>query len=495
MNKKEKFIKKGINKFNNKFDYTNSNYIDSKNKIEIKCNEHDIIFNQTPAEHLRGKNGCVLCQTHKIKKEIVKLDFNKNKLLNNDKFIFRAKIKHGDKYNYSKIKYIDSKTKLIIICPVHGEFEQLPTSHIRGKGCNLCGIEKRVKTLTCTNAEFVCKSLLIHNNKYDYSKVIYLNSQTKVTIVCPVHGEFEQLPYDHLSNHGCGKCTSSISNGEKEINTFLLLNGIKTITSSMSIIKPNQLDIFIPKHNLAIEYNGLYWHNETRIPNDYHLNKINVCQKQGIRLIHIFEDEWLNKQEIVKSRLLNILGFTQNKIYGRKTEIKDISNDDARQFLDNNHLQGFTNSTIRLGLFYNNELVSVMLFNKPRLGIGVSYNGYELTRFASRLNTTIIGGADKLLNYFVNNYKPKQIISYADRRWSQGELYKTLGFTETHTNKPNYWYIVGKNRKHRFMFRKERLKKDGFDTINKTEHQIMLDRKIYRIYDCGTITYKKLFSY
>lgn len=131
-----------------------------------------------------------------------------------------------------------------------------------------------------------------------------------------------------------------------------------------------------------------------------------------------------------------------------------------------------------------------MLFNKPRLGIGVDYDGYELSRFCNKLNTNVIGGADKLLKYFIKTYQPKQIISYADRRWSQGNLYQKLGFKETHINKPNYWYIIGKIRKHRFGFRKNLLKKQGFDTENKTEHEIMLGRKIYRIYDCGTITYK-----
>jgi len=258
----------------------------------------------------------------------------------------------------------------------------------------------------------------------------------------------------------------------------------------MSIIKPNQLDIFIPSHNLAIEFNGLYWHSEQYKPNNYHLNKTESCEKQGIQLIHIFEDEWLFKQDIVKSRLLNIIGLTQNKIYARKTEIKEVLSLQSKEFLTKNHIQGSINAGIKLGLYYNDELVSVMLFNKPRLGIGTSYDGYELSRFCNKLNTNVIGGADKLLKYFIKSYQPNQIISYADRRWSQGNLYEKLGFELKVVNKPNYSYICGKIRKHRFGFRKELLKKEGFDTINKTEHQIMLDRGIYRIYDCGTKTYQ-----
>ena len=338
--------------------------------------------------------------------------------------------------------------------------------------------------------EFILKSKKKHGDKYDYSLVDYVNSHTKVKIICKEHGEFKQLPYDHISNHGCEKCSSSISSYEYEINNFLISNNIKTLTSSRSIIQPSQLDIYIPSHNLAIEFNGLYWHSEEYLHKNYHLNKTNECNNKGIKLIHIFEDEWLYKKNIVKSRLLNILGLTSKKIYARNTEIKEVSNSDSKNFINDNHLQGFSNSSIKIGLYYNNELVSLMMFNKPRLGIGKSYDGYELTRFCNKLNINVVGGASKILKYFIKLYNPKEIISYADMRWSQGNLYEKLGFTQTHINKPNYWYIVGKKRKHRLGFRKDKLKNEGFEIINKTEHEIMLERGIYRIYDCGTITYK-----
>ena len=490
MDKRQKFICKAQVLYKNKFDYSKINYVDSKTHIDIYCTIHDKLVSQVPAEHLRGKNGCVECQGRLVSKHpSTKQPKNKCKLLNNDKFIEKANRVHVSKYNYSLVDYLDSKTKVKISCPVHGEFEQFPYSHLRGKGCNLCAISKRTERLTSNSEEFTTKSNLAHDGKYDYSMVDYINSQTKVKIICPVHGMFEQLPYDHLSGHGCYKCTSSISKDEMEINRFLVDNGLKTITSSMSIIKPSQLDIYIPSHKIGIEYNGLYWHNEQHISNDYHLNKTLACEAKDIQLIQIFEDEWLNKKDIVKSRLKNILGLTKDKIYARKTDIKEAPPKDAKIFLDKNHMQGATNSSVKLGLYLNDDLVSLMTFNKPRLGIGASYDGYELSRFCNKLDTSVIGGADKLLKHFIKTYNPKEIISYADRRWSQGDLYEKLGFQETHRNKPNYWYIIGKNRKHRFNFRKELLKKDGFDTKNKTEHQIMLERGIYRIYDCGTITY------
>ena len=491
--KKEKFISKAKNKFGSEYDYTNINYVNSSTKINIKCNKHNELFLQVPAEHLRGKIGCKSCQ-RPIKTIKPKQAMNSWKVITKDEFVSRAKINHGDKYDYSMVTYTSSTDKVQIICPEHGVFEQEPSNHIRGKGCNLCAIQQRTKALTCSKDDFIYKAKLSHGDKYDYSNVLYVNSQTKVNILCPKHGEFEQLPYDHISKHGCTKCTTSISSDEKEVNQFLVDNGLSTKTSSMSVIKPNQIDIFVPTHNIAIEYNGLYWHNETRLESDYHLKKTELCLAKGIQLIHIFEDEWVNRKEIVKSRLLNIFGLTKTKIFARKCKIKEIGYVESSAFLNETHLQGATTASVRLGLFYDNELVSIMTFNKPRLGIGAVYDGYELSRFCNKLNTSVVGGADKLLSYFVKTYNPKQIISYADRRWSQGGLYTKLGFTEVGKNKPNYWYIIGKVRKHRFGFRKDILKNDGFDTINKTEHQIMLDRKIYRIYDCGTITFSKKFA-
>ena len=491
LNKKNIFIKKCINKYGNSYDYSVIEYISSTKKVKIKCNKHDVIFSQTPAEHLRGKKSCELCNgKNKIKEIKEKKQKNKNKILTLNEFKNRAIKKHGDKYDYSLVDYQKSNIKIKIICPEHGIFEQYPYSHIRGKGCSKCSHKKTANILTCSLDEFILKSKKKHGDKYDYSLVDYVNSHTKVKIICKEHGEFKQLPYDHISNHGCEKCSSSISSYEYEINNFLISNNIKTLTSSRSIIQPSQLDIYIPSHNLAIEFNGLYWHSEEYLHKNYHLNKTNECNNKGIKLIHIFEDEWLYKKNIVKSRLLNILGLTSKKIYARNTEIKEVSNSDSKNFINDNHLQGFSNSSIKIGLYYNNELVSLMMFNKPRLGIGKSYDGYELTRFCNKLNINVVGGASKILKYFIKLYNPKEIISYADMRWSQGNLYEKLGFTQTHINKPNYWYIVGKKRKHRLGFRKDKLKNEGFEIINKTEFEIMRDLGYDRIWDCGTLKFE-----
>jgi hypothetical protein len=291
----------------------------------------------------------------------------------------------------------------------------------------------------------------------------------------------------------CSNCNpiglKSVSSSEKEIVNFIKSLNIELDENNTSILNGKELDIYIPSHNIAIEYNGLYWHSELFKDKDYHLTKTELCNNNGIRLIHVFEDEWLYKQDIVKSRIRNLLGITNNKIYARKCEIREVNPSESKLFLNDNHIQGNCKSNLKIGLYYNDELVSLMTFGLGRVIMGGKSDEWELTRFCNKLDTNVIGGASKLLKYFIKNYQPNEIISYADRRWSQGELYETLGFDFIHNSKPNYWYINNDVREYRFKYRKSELVKNGYDE-NKSERQIMFELKKYRIYDCGNKLFK-----
>jgi hypothetical protein len=291
----------------------------------------------------------------------------------------------------------------------------------------------------------------------------------------------------------CNPIDYKISDMEKQVKKFIKDNCKLIIEKSRNIIKPYELDIYIPDLKLAFEFNGLYWHNELYKDKNYHLNKTELCEKNGIQLIHIYEDDWLYKQDIVKSMILNKLGKTSNKIYARKCEIREITDNKlVREFLDKNHVQGFIGSKIKIGLFYKDELVSLMTFGKRRVAMGkkTSDEGeFELLRFCSKLNTNVVGGGNKLFKHFVKNYDPKIITTYVDRSWSQGNLYKQLGFKCEGKTEPNYYYIIDRIRHHRFNFRKDVLVKEGYDP-ELTEHKIMLNRKIYRIFDSGNLKFE-----
>ena len=336
-------------------------------------------------------------------------------------------------------------------------------------------------------------------NNYDLNDNIISWSGINITLKCStcdnnysLSRELLSLRY-HKDRVICTNCNplynKNTSYCESDLRSFLNSINIDFKSNDRTILNGKELDIYIPSHNLAIEFNGLYWHSELFRDSKYHLNKTEECEKKGVQLIHIFEDEWKYKKEIVQSRIKNILGLTENRVFARKCDIKKVSIKHKAKFLDDNHIQGTVSSKYNFGLFYNDELISLMTFGKGRIAMGGHSEQYELSRFCNKLNTNIIGGASKLLKYFIKNYKPKEIISYADRRWSQGDLYQMLNFNYTHSSKPNYWYVVGDIRKHRFGFRKNKLVTAGFD-LTKTEREIMLERGIYRIYDSGSMVFK-----
>ena len=246
--------------------------------------------------------------------------------------------------------------------------------------------------------------------------------------------------------------------------------------------------------------NGNYWHSEKYKGKKYHLDKTILSESKGIRLIQIMDDEWMNKKDIVKSKICHILNINRNltKIYARKCFIKEITAKEKKDFLNKNHIQGSDSSCINLGLFTkdNNTLISVMTFCKPRKSLGQNSNkyDYELSRFASDINYVVVGGFSKLFSFFKNNYDWKKIITYADRRWSQGNVYLKNGWIHTHDSKPNYWYVDKnlKTRHHRYNFRKQVLK-DKFPNIfdsNLTEFEIMDKTKYFRVWDCGNMVFE-----
>ena len=296
----------------------------------------------------------------------------------------------------------------------------------------------------------------------------------------------------------CSKCNNK-SKGEKELCEYIKTLSKNIKENDRTLIYPFELDILNLDNNIAFEYDGLYWHSEQMgCSKNYHLDKTNKCKEKNIRLIHIFEDEWLNKKDIVKSKIKYLIYKNNNpKIYARKCYIKEISSKEKNKFLNNNHIQGEDKANIKLGLFTkkDNKLVSVMTFCKPRKSLGHNNNSkydYELSRFASDINYIVIGAFSKLLKYFKNNYKWKKLITYADKRWSEGNVYIKNGWTYLHDSKPNYWYTDGKEKYHRYNFRKQELKKlfPKLYNENLTEFEIMDKTEYKRIWDCGNMVFE-----
>lgn len=275
---------------------------------------------------------------------------------------------------------------------------------------------------------------------------------------------------------------------ESFVKSILDEHNIYYTTSDRSIISPQELDIYIPDKKIAIECNGCYWHSSIYKDSRYHNNKYTQCKHNGVQLLNIWEDWIINKPDIVESIILSKIGIYKNKIYARKCQVVKVNSNDSSEFLSKNHIQGSCRSSMRYGLLYNERLVALMTFGKKRglmMGHQKRSDTWELMRFCTELNTTVVGGASKLLSHFIKDTSAQIIESFSSHDISNGGLYKNLGFVEESQSGASYWYI-DKNliRYHRFTFNKQSLIKQGFDKTL-TEEQIMMQRGFLKIYDSG----------
>lgn len=288
-----------------------------------------------------------------------------------------------------------------------------------------------------------------------------------------------------------------ISYSENELFEFIsgLIPESTVIQSDRTILSGKELDIYIPDHNLAIEFNGIYWHSESNgKDSNYHWDKTNICSSNGIQLLHIYDTEWNDpvKKEIWKSIIKSKLGLIDQKIPARKCEFKIISPKQSREFLEVNHLNGFCGAEVHYGLFYNDDLISTLSIGKSRFNRGE----FEIIRFASKINTLVQGGFSKLLKHIDSKYK-FNLVTFADRRYSNGSTYRRYFKVETETS-PN-WYGFNINEytlKHRFSFQKHKLKElfgSTFDE-NLTAYENMLNHDFDRIWDVGNFKFSTLIN-
>jgi hypothetical protein len=289
--------------------------------------------------------------------------------------------------------------------------------------------------------------------------------------------------YLHSHNIETRKFYSSI--GEKEILSFLseLIPNATIMANTRSIIPPLEVDIYIPEYSIAIEYCGLYWHSETVGKNrNYHKNKLDLCNRKNIRLITIFEDEWIYKQSIVKNTIKNILNLNDSKsIYARNTQIIELSSKEKKEFLNNFHIQGNGRGSINYGLLFNGEIIACASFMKIK-------EIFILDRYATSFHIT--GGFSKLLKHFQKNNIYKKIITFADLRWSEGDLYEKCGFTHDKTLPPDYYYIEHGHRVHKANYRHKNLSKKlkHYDP-SLSEKENCEKNGIQRIWNCGLKKY------
>jgi hypothetical protein len=290
------FVERAREIHGDKYDYSQSEYTGMLEKIKIICPEHGEFW-QTPANHLKGK-GCPTCGHI--------LTWNKRGRINTDKVIELFKEIHGDKYDYSKVQYRDMKTKVCIICPLHGEFWQSPEKHIkRGFGCPKCGVIKRSQNKILSIDDFIEKARTIHGDKYDYSKVEYINSHTKVCIICPEHGEFWQTPNKYLSGNECPECNDRKNKHEcklwRNLQEKYANENIIHEYHNKEILGRKSIDIYFPGRKIGIEYQGGQHFRPVKYFGGYNKfleiakrdkEKYDECTNNGIKLFYYTDETW-----------------------------------------------------------------------------------------------------------------------------------------------------------------------------------------------------------
>jgi hypothetical protein len=325
----------------------------------------------------------------------------------------------------------------------------------------------------------------------DNNYISYENGVNLFKCDCDGNHTFEISTDDYYGRTKSGNKLCTICYPISDLSSIkekMLLDYIRSIYSDEIIINwrdKYEIDIYLPDLKLGFEFNGLYWHSDKFKDNNYHLNKTNWFKEIGIRIIHIWEDDWIYKNEIIKSQIKNWLGLTENKVYARNCQVKEIK--DSKQFLNNNHIQGSDRSNVKLGLFYDGDLLSVMTFNKTEGRKKMKDDEWNLSRFCNKLDFNIVGGASKMIKYFINKYKPKRIISYSDKDWSSGNVYYKLGFNLVDMGRSDYKYVINSKRVNKSRFRKSNLK------TKMSESQYMNEMNINKVWDCGKIKFEKTF--
>lgn len=473
------------------YDYSKAVYETAVSKVVIICMDHGE-FLQSPNKHKQGR-GCPTCANDSW-------DDQQAKMGNLELFESKCLKAGRSKEEIDECGFTKMQMNVKFTCDKHGEYNISGFRASAGARCPKCSVEDAGRQKAKLSADkFTDRANTVHGGKYDYNKTEYIAAKKKVVITCQKHGDFTQSPDSHLRGNGCSSCSSNVSKAELKIREFLTQLNVEFDHSVPGLAgRREHVDILIKGSNLALEYNGLYFHSE-RVENSeltkhmesgwarsHMINKQNSCRKKGIDLLHIMEND---DEVIIKKLLINRLGKDPEKYFARVCEIKktDSKAVDVKKFYDTNHLQGNATGCRVYCLTINDQIIAAMSFSRivsNRVSAGT--NKYELRRYATCCR--VIGGASRLLKAFIRGHQEiQEIISYSDNRLFNGEMYEKIGFTLLKESGPAYAYTKSGK-----VLRKINFKHSAMATKKNFDHNPSLSEKQncsnngwYRIWDCG----------
>lgn len=481
-------IKERIKTLDSAYTITNKEFVNNKQLLTFVHSDCGKSFEMRLNGFESNSNRCPHCRglkrktTEEFKNEVEKL--------------------RGEDYEFSG-EYVSSRIPAEFLHKSCGKtFKMSPSNFLSGQNCSHCfGIKRR------TYDSFLID---IHNrvgDEYTLLSTEYTHDKEKYLFrhnVCK--NEFWMRANNFIEGNRCPRCQEKVKDGgEKNVIKFIrtfydgeIIRQYKVEGSKKSI------DIFLPEFNIGIEFNGLIYHSTKygRGP-DYHKNKYNWFSSNGIRLIQIWSDDWNYKNFLVQNKLKHILGYSEETkiIHARKCEVRVLQGNRLKDdFLDRYHLQGKDISKFNYGMFYENELIAVMTFGKPRPALGykhvTDYSVLELSRFAVNVNYKVNGAFNKIFKFFEKNQSFSHVFTYANLDWSVGEIYEKNGFEKVRHSVPSFWYVHdnGKRRIHRFQFTRTKVK-EKFPEVYSDERKVKEVMEIvggyYRIYNTGNILFRK----
>ena len=488
-----------------RYDFSQAEYSGALKPITgIVCYKHGE-FQQYAAQLRKDGAGCPQCGAEQRVQ---------SRRLDPAEFLRRAEERHPGRFDYEKTKYVNMTTKVTVTCRDHGDFQISPIKLVHeGQGCPDCGAARRgyqKDMVACRVAsaaskrkafggKFVSRAREVHGDLYDYSDHGYVSGREKVRIRCAKHGVFEQAVYHHLAGQGCPRCGQK-SAPEDAIAAYLS-RFTTVVQRDRTLIAPKEIDIYLPEHNLAVEFCGIYWHShgdrdDERKNKLRHAEKHRMCAERGVRLITLYETEWAERPETVKRMLRNAVGATRGKLMARKCELGKPTPQEARAFYEKYHPQGGSGHGEHYGLYHRGKLVACMRFNYGNndRGAGAKQRQWTLGRYATRI--PVAGAASRLFKAFLKEQNPPSVKSFSDNRWFSGAMYEQLGFDLEADVPPDYqvWSTkLGLRPKPHYQRRvlPTRLREHGveesFDpkTDQRTEAEMTYLMGARRIYDCG----------